>query len=386
MSRTQVRRRTTTLMIALAVTGTLTACAQGSTSKKSTTSSASSTTSSPTTPAGSGTTQASATGSAAKSNAGRAILIGDQPFGDRGPMDDMAAGLATCASADGLTVKKVATMNASGYDSAIRGAAQQGYKLILTTFPEMSTATKAVATSFPAVKFAAVYQFINQKPAAPVANVWSTSFDVGAAAYAQGAMAAKLSKSGKLGFIVGDLDPTISAELNAFIAGAKSIKASSLVYWANANTFIDPAKGKDLAQAMISKGVDVINTAAGQTQLGALDAAKSAHVLFFGDNGDNSKSYPTGFVSDLRSELGKNVVDACKDFVSGHFKGGTETVYNLKNGGADVDTALITKWGAAANRTSDAAKLVAFYKSLVVKINSGALKVPNDTKTPKSAG
>ena len=360
-----VGRRTTTLMIALAVTGSLTACAQGSTSKNS---------------------SASAKGSPANSNAGPAILIGDQPFGDHGPMDDMAAGLATCASADGLTVKKVTALNASEYDSAIRGAAQQGYKLILTTFPQMSTATAAVAASFPAVKFAAVYQFINQKPATPVANVWSTSFDVGAAAYAQGAMAAKLSKSGKLGFIVGDLDPTIAAELNAFIAGAKSVNSSSLVYWANANTFIDPAKGKDLAQAMISKGVDVLDTAAGQTQLGALDAAKAANILFFGDNGDNSASYPAGFVSDLRSELGKNVVDACADFVSGNFKGGTQTVYNLKNDGADVDTALITKWGAAANRASDATNLVAMYKDLVAKINSGALTVPNDTTTPKSAG
>jgi hypothetical protein len=60
-------------------------------------------------------------------------------------------------------------------------------------------------------------------------------------------------------------------------------------------------------------------------------------------------------------------------------------VYDLKNGGADVDTALITKWGAAAGRVSDAASLVTSYTELVSKINSGALVIPNDTTTPKSA-
>ena len=385
-----VRRKA--MGIVAVVTGmALTSCAQGSTpatnsSTTSQTSASTSSSSSSSSSSAAGASSAAPGSSPGGTQTGPAILIGNQPFGDHGPMDDMAAGLDKCATDQGLTVKKIVALNASDYDSSIRGAVQQGYKLILTTFPQMSTATAAVAASSPDVKFAAVYQFINQSPAAPVANVWSTSFDVAAAAYVQGAMAGKLSKSGKLGFIVGDLDPTISAELNAFISGAKSTNSSAAVYWANANTFIDPAKGKDLAQAMISKGVDVLSTAAGQTQLGALDAAKAANILFFGDNGDNSATYPAGFISDLRSELGKNVVDACKDFAGGSFQGGKQTVYDLNNGGADVDTALITKWGKAANRDKDAADLVSLYTDLVGKINSGAVKVPNDTNTPKSAG
>lgn len=362
-----IRTRRAAALVASVVTAvSLAGCAQGSTTSSA---------------------QSSGTGSsAAAAAAGPVILIGTQPFGDRGPMDDMAAGLAKCASDDGLKVKKVVALNASEYDSTIQTAAQSGYKLILTTFPQISTATKSVATSFPGVKFGAVYQFINQPPATPVSNVWSTSFDVSAAAYVQGAMAAKVSKAKKIGFIVGDLDPTILAEVNAYIDGAKSVDPDTAVYWANANTFIDPAKGKDLAQGMIDKGVDVVSTAAGQTQLGALDAAKAAGILFFGDNGDNAATYPKGFISDLRSELGKNVVDACKSFADGTFEGGKQTVYDLKNGGADVDTALITKWGEASGRQDDATALTAMYKDLVNKISSGSVTVPTRTTTPKSAG
>jgi basic membrane protein A len=334
---------------------------------------------------GSGPTPAAAASSSARTNT-KVILIGDQPFGDHGPMDDMAAGLATCASRYRLTTKKIVALSASDYNSSIRGAAQQGYGLIMTTFPQMATATAAVAAAFPSVKFAAIYQDINDAGKSPIANLWDTSFDVKAAAYVEGVMAARLSKKAKLGYIVGDLDPTISAELNAFIQGAKSVNASTQVYWANAGTFIDPAKGKDLAQSMISKGVDVLATAAGQTQLGALDAAKAAGILFFGDNGDNSASYPKGFVSDLRSELGKNVVDACGAYATRSFKGGTHTVYDLSNGGADLATKLVTKWGAASGQARQAASLVSAYNDLLKKISSGQINVPTTTTAPKSAG
>ena len=334
--------------------------------------------------AGPGAAPASASGSAPAQAGGPVILIGNQPFGDHGPMDDMAAGLATCAQRFGFKTKQVVALSPSEYDSSIRSAAQGGYKLVLTTFPQMATATMAVAGSFPDVKFGAVYQDINDQGGATLPNVWGTSFDVTAASYVEGSMAARLSKSGKLGMIVGDLDPTISASLNAFARGAKSVNPAARLQWANSNTFIDPAKGKDLAQAMISRGVDVVATSAGQTQLGALDAAKAAGIYFFGDNGDNSGTYPEGFVSDLRSELGKNVVDACADFAGGTFKGGTHSVYDLTNDGADLDTALVTKWGKAAGQQQVAGSLVTMYDNLLSQVRAGTLKIPVSTEAPAS--
>lgn len=338
-----------------------------------------------------GTTTDSKAGAGASSSSAvaankKVILIGDQPFGDSGPMDDMAAALEQCASKNGMTVKKITSLDPSGYQSSIQGAAQQGYGLVFTTFPQMAAATRSVAASFPDAKFGAIYQDINNQGGAPVPNVSSSSFDVKDAAYAQGVMASTLSTSKKLGFIVGALDPTISAELNAFIQGAKSVATSAQVYWANADTFTDPAKGKDLAQSMIGKGVDVLSTAAGQTQLGALDAAKGAKILFFGDNGDNSSVYPTGFVSDLRSELGKNLLDLCNQYAAGTFPGGKHTVYDLMNGGADVDTKLVTKWGQAAGRQTDADTLIKTYDDLVKKISEGSVDIPNVTTAPQSAG
>jgi basic membrane protein A len=342
---------------------TLTACAQGASSSSSATSSPSTSTS---------------------AAANKAILIGNQPFGDRGPMDDMASALNRCQTEYGFETKKLVALSPSDYESTIRAAAQEGYPLIMTTFPQMTAATVAVAKAFPNTKFAAIYQFINSAGKTPEPNIWDSSFDNNAPSYIQGVIAAKLSKTGKLGFIIGAIDPTIVGSLNAFIQGAKAENAKVQVQWANANTFIDPAKGKDLALAMISRGVDVLSTSAAQTQLGALDAAKAAGILFFGDSGDNSALYPKGYISDESAMFGQNVIDACKAFSTGKFQGGTPILYNLSNNGSTLDTKLITKWGDASGRSAEATALVTTYNDLATKINSGAIKVVSDPNPPKS--
>ena len=105
-----------------------------------------------------------ATGSALAQDAPKKVmLIGDQRFGDQGPMDAFAAGLDKCATDFGFEVSKLESIDPAGYEDDIRAVASEGYDLILTTFPPMTPAQITVAKEFPDQKFRAIYQFINLK-------------------------------------------------------------------------------------------------------------------------------------------------------------------------------------------------------------------------------
>lgn len=328
---------------------------------------------------------AGATGGGSASSAGptKVALIGDQRFGDQGPMDDMAAGLKKCAADFGYQTKTFESIESAAHEDDIRAVAQDGYQLIFTTFPDMSPATKAVAVDFPNVKFGAVYQFINVGGGS-VPNVWDTEYRGDSTYYIAGAVGATLSKSGRLGYVAGDQDPTITAALNGMIQGAKSVRSDVKIESAVAGSYEDPAKGKDIAKAMMSRGVDVIITAAAKTQLGVIDGAKEGGALVIGDVGDYSERAPKNFVSYVGSSFGQNVYLGCKTFKDGTFEGGKHSFIDLTNDGYFFPTEPLTKWGEATGRQGEATKLVELVTKITDGVKGGSISVDHDEKWPKS--
>lgn len=327
-----------------------------------------------------------ASGSGGEASSGesmRVALIGNQRFGDQGPMDDMARGLERCADDFGFETRRIESVDTAGYEEDIRAVAADGYDMVFTTFPQMSPATAAVAAEFPDVKFGAVYQFINVGGES-IPNIWDTEYRGDASYYIAGAITAQLSESHRLGFIAGDADPTISASLNAWIQGAKDTVPGTETEFAFANSYEDPAKGKEIALAMASRGVDAITTAAAKTQLGVIDAAKQEQLLFFGDVGDNSKQFPEGFVGYVGSSFGQNIYLGCKQLHDDAFEGGKHTLLDLSNDGYFIPYDVIKKWGRASGRTEEAAEAIALGKDLEAKSIDGSLRIPHNPKPPQS--
>ena len=65
--------------------------------------------------------------------------------------------------------------------------------LVVTTFPYMSDATKLVAAEYPDVKYAAVFQFINDENTS-IPNIWDTEFHGEQAFYINGYIAGSLQR------------------------------------------------------------------------------------------------------------------------------------------------------------------------------------------------
>jgi len=331
-----------------------------------------------------------ASGSALAQDAPKKVmLIGNQRFGDQGPMDAFSAGLDTCASEYGFEVSKLESIDPAGYEDDIRAVASEGYDLILTTFPPMTPAQVTVAKEFPEQKFRAIYQFINMPGDAEIlANVSSTEYQGQTVGYILGVVAASLSKSGKLGVVAGSDDPTVNSIANAWGQGALSVNPDVSVEYGVAGSYEDPAKGKEIALAMASRGVDVISTQAAKTQLGVIEGAKEQGILVQGDVADNFALYPEGFVGYNALDFGSDVVLACKEIAEDAWTGGTHTVLDLATGTFFVPWDVIDAWAAAQTFTDAeaAAAAIAAGKAAEAAILDGSLIVENDTTFPVNIG
>lgn len=308
-------------------------------------------------------------------------LISNQASGDLGPVDAMIAGAKRAEADFGVTVKVIESLDAAGYEEDIRAMAKEGYDLIMTTFPPMQEATVAVAKDYPDTKFGAIFQTCNEE--GTYDNVWSTNYLGSECTYVLGAMGATLTKSNKIGYISGDQSAGVCDACNGYMRGALAANPDIEVKFVSVESYEDPAKAKEIANAMIAEGVDFIQTDCGGSQIGVIEAAKEKGIYVSGDVSDNTSLCPDGFVSYLGIDFGQNVYLAVKHVVEGTFPGGEQGVMNLSCGTYFIDTALIDSVKAANPDDSeklDAAK--AIVEDYSAKIVNGEIKVESDLTAP----
>src|SRR5512135_324453 len=140
-------------------------------------------------------------------------------------------------------------------DRAMREYIDQGYNIIWTHGSQFLNQTIALAKAMPDKVFIAEADSpVKDAPA----NFWliDRNFQIGY--YAIGAIAAKATKSGKIGYISGQTLPFSYAEIHAMQQAFNDLKATVNFKPVWAGDFNDPSKGRQLADAMLAEGVDVI--------------------------------------------------------------------------------------------------------------------------------
>ena len=320
---------------------------------------------------------------AAEESAGyKIVLISNQKSGDLGPVDAMFAGAKRAEADFGVTIKTMEVTDAASYEEEIRAMAKEGYDLILTTFPPMTEATKAVAKDYPDVKFCGIFQYINVDGES-YPNVWDTEYRGEECTFVTGAIAATLSDSGILGYISGDEAAGVCEAASGFMQGALYANPDVDVKFMAVNSYEDPAKAKEIANAMIAEGVDAFQTDAGNSQIGVIEAANEAGKFVSGDVSDNSALCPDGFYSYVGIDFGENVYLAVKHLVEGDYPGGEHGFMNIASGTYFVDLTLLDK---LAERLPDQADKFAAAKAIgqaaIDGIQSGEIQVVHDIEMP----
>lgn len=307
----------------------------------------------------------------------RVALVLNGALGDGGNYDDMNRGLQKASVDFGYQVDPFEAREPGMYEEALRAYAQKGYDLIMGTFPGMCEPMDKVAGDFPDVKFVSVYsagyEFKNK-------NVTAYDFACWESNYVCGVMAAEISKTGKLGHIIGSEDSNIIANYNAYLKGARTINPEATAERVDAGTFNDAAKGKEIALGLYDKGIDVILGDCAQTTNGIIEAGVERHKYVIGDAVDHSDKGPGTVVMDTYLGFGDAVYDVVKLFSENKLDGQTKFA-NYANG--CIGTIKNMKFQDNVEDKELAAKMPEIWKHIEQvenDIKSGKLVIEKDTE------
>jgi len=243
-----------------------------------------------------------------------------------------------------IVVRDVEPGNPVSIEPAMRAFAERGYDLVIGVGFAQGPIMQSVANDYPNINFAIIDGVIFEADGkTPKKNVASLVFKEHEGSYLVGLIAGMTSKTGTLGFIGGMDIGLIHRFKEGYEEGAKAVNPNIRVIpnyvgvtdaaWNN------PGKGKEIALAQISKGADVIFTAAGNSGLGAFDAVEQAgkqngratHFVIGVDA--NQNMVKPGFVlTSMVKRVDNAVYSIIDDVVNGRFKAGFH-VYGLGEDG-----------------------------------------------------
>ncbi|MFJ5765097.1 BMP family protein [Lysinibacillus sp. NPDC093210] len=258
------------------------------------------------------------------------------------------------------------------YETNLNSLIRRDFNLVFGIGFMMADAVEAIAADNPDNHFALIDAEVKAD------NVVNVLFKEQEGAFLAGVAAAKMSKSGKIGFVGGVDIPVINRFEAGFVEGAKAVNPDIEIQRNYTGAFDKADLGKIAANSMYSSGVDIIFHAAGATGNGVFSEAKerkakdpNANVWVIGVDADQ---YDEGKVDDktnitLTSMLkGVNsaVVDLSNKAKNGDFPGGTTVVYGLAEDGVKL----------ADSRGAIPADVQAVIDEYKEKISSGEIVVP----------
>lgn len=229
-----------------------------------------------------------------------------------------------------IVLRDVEPGDPTSIEPAMRAFAERNYDLIIGVGFAQSPIMETVAKDYPNINFAIIDGVIDRP------NVASLIFKEHEGSYLVGIIAARKSKTGVLGFIGGMDIPLIHKFETGFEEGARAANPNIRViqnYVGVTDTaWNNPGKGKELAIAQISKGADVIFTAAGNSGLGAFDAAEQYGKFVIGVDSNQNWVKPGFVLTSMVKRIDNAVYQIVQEKVAGRFQGGIH-VYGLENEG-----------------------------------------------------
>lgn len=198
-------------------------------------------------------------------------------LGDGSFMDGTWSGIVRACQEYGIEYEVIQSKEQSDYISNLSKAAESADVVFAVGFL-MSDAFYKVAEQYPETYFVGI-DFHQEKD---LPNVMTFTFKEQEGSFLTGYLAAGMTKTGKVAIIGGIPIPPVKRYEIGFRTGVKvynSIHNTNVeVKVVYANSFTDPKKGKELTQALISEGVDIIQQACGGTALGIIEAIKEENL------------------------------------------------------------------------------------------------------------
>ncbi|HYF80227.1 MAG TPA: BMP family ABC transporter substrate-binding protein [Symbiobacteriaceae bacterium] len=253
----------------------------------------------------------------------------------------------------GAEIKAIESKRNEDYEPNFKSLIDLKYDLAWGIGFLMKDAVTSMAKANPNQKFALIDETVE------LPNVASVTFKEQEGSFLMGVIAAKTTKTKKVGF-VGGMDFEVIHHFDwGFQAGVKSVDPTIQVVRVYSGSFTDPAKGKEDALNILNSGADVIFHAAGATGNGVIEAAAAQKKFAIGVDKDQNSLAKDYVISSMMKRVDVAVFNVSKQTKDGKFPGGTKTVLGLKEDGVgyapstlwnkmpEGTKALVDKWADA---------------------------------------
>jgi basic membrane protein A and related proteins len=272
---------------------------------------------------------------------------------DMGGIDDKSfnatayKGVEDAVTELGVEGKYLESQQQTDYEKNITAFMDEGCDLIVTVGYALGDATKAAAEANPDQKFAIVDS--SYDPIIP--NVVGLAYDTDGAAFLAGYLAAGMTKTGKVGTFGGMQFPTVTIFMDGFAMGvdyynAQKGTAVEVLGWDKdtqtglfVGNFESTDDGRNMAQALLDEGADIIMPVAGPVGLGAAAAIQEqGNAYLIGVDYDWYVSAPTYadiILTSVLKNMDTSVFNVSKAVVDGTFAGATD-IGTLENGGVGI--------------------------------------------------
>jgi len=269
-----------------------------------------------------------------------------------------------------VTLKEVTDDTEEGYLETMEYLASEGEcNMVITTGSfQAINPVNVLSKKYPEVKFV-----ITDVTADDGNNVAALLFDQYEGSFLAGVLAAKVTKTKKLGCIGGVNQNVINEFINGYKNGIEYVNSGIKVvveYLSEPpdySGFSNPDKGYSVAKNMYNKGVDIIYSPAGFSTTGAIKCAADMEKFIIGTDA-NLDYMAEGFVlTCMMKRVDNAIFDIVEKFLEDKFVGGTY-IYSLNNGGISLTDMKYTK-----DKITD--EVIIYIKTMIDKIINNEISI-----------
>ena len=295
-------------------------------------------------------------------------------FNDAGFNKNQLKGLNEAVKAVGGTAIPEVSHSASDYSPNFNTAIRKGANIVVAAGFLLANTTATYAKKFPNIKFAITDYpveappFADKKGKVLFKNVEGITYAANESGCLVGVLAAKMAKKlggNTIGAVGGLKIPPVDIWIAGYRFCAKKAVPGTKVLVQYSNDFGAADKCQTVAQNEIGQGAKVLFQVAGGCGLGTLKAADDAGIWGIGVDSDEYNDAKRVLTSATK-HTDTGVYDTVTQAAAGKFQGGSDLVFNLKNGGVGVgkiNPSVPKAW-------------ITLMNSYRAKIIAGTLKVP----------
>ena len=287
--------------------------------------------------------------------------------GDRSFYDSANEGLQALVAAGGVQGMLIECQNdASMFTTNLISAAEKNDVVVAVGW-EFWDALTEYAPQMPETKFI----FVDNGLDGVGDNLLSITYAQNEGSFLVGYIAGKLTTTNIIGAVGGEDSETINDFIVGYEAGAKYANADVQVQTKYADTYEDPARGKELALALYDAGCDIIFQVASRTGEGVFEAGAERGLYAIGVDGDQKYINPDVIICSMIKQVGLSIEQAVTALLEdGTWNGGEIWVADMSTGMVDA----VYGDDTMTQQVSD--ELKAEVEQIKADIIAGEIKVP----------